>query len=104
MCAASIGTAGSSARRPKRACVRAVPLQTIALAALEQLPANTESALLFPAARGGHLDLHNFRNRDWKPAQHGAGITPLRGFTIYAIPSRPSPFVPASPPSTSPAA
>src|SRR6266550_7789145 len=78
MCAASIGTAGSSARRPKRACVRAVPLQTIALAALEQLPANTESALLFPAARGGHLDLHNFRNRDWKPAQHAAGITPLR--------------------------
>jgi len=49
--------------------VRAVPLQTIALAALEQLPANTESAVLFPAARGGHLDLHNFRNRDWKPAQ-----------------------------------
>ncbi len=60
------------------ASVRAVPLQTIALAALEQLPANTESALLFPAARGGHLDLHNFRNRDWKPAQRAAGITPLR--------------------------
>jgi hypothetical protein len=28
--------------------------------------------------RGGHLDLHNFRNRDSKPAQHAAGITLLR--------------------------
>jgi integrase len=34
--------------------------------------------LLFPAERGGHLDLHNFRNREWKPAQLGAGIEPLR--------------------------
>ena len=49
------------------ASVRAVPLQTIALAALEQLPADKSSALL-----------HNFRNRDWKPAQRAAGITPLR--------------------------
>ena len=60
------------------ASVRAVPLQAIALAALEQLPADANSALLFPSPRGGHLDLHNFRNRDWKPAQHAAGITPLR--------------------------
>jgi hypothetical protein len=28
---------------------------------------------LFPAANGGYLDLHNFRNRDWKPAQLAAG-------------------------------
>jgi integrase len=24
------------------------------------------------------LDLHNFRNRNWKPAQKAAGIAPLR--------------------------
>jgi integrase len=60
------------------ASVRAVPLQAAALAALEQLPANSDSPLLFPSPRGGHLDLHNFRNRGWKPAQHAAGITPLR--------------------------
>ena len=67
-------------RNPRctQASVRAVPLQATALAALEQLPANRESALLFQSARGGHFDLHNFRNRDWKPAQHAAGITPLR--------------------------
>ena len=47
---------------------RAVPLQTTALAALDQLPDATPTDLLFPAERGGYLDLHNFRNRDWKPA------------------------------------
>lgn len=56
--------------------VRAVPLQAIALAALDRLP--DDSKLLFPAARGGYLDLHNFRYRDWRPAQAAAGITPLR--------------------------
>jgi integrase len=34
--------------------------------------------LLFPAERGGYLDLHNFRNGEWKPAQRAAGIEPLR--------------------------
>jgi integrase len=27
---------------------------------------------------GGHFDLHNFRNRHWRPAQHAVGIEPLR--------------------------
>ncbi len=71
------GSAGASLTKTE-ASVRAVPLQTIALAALEQLPAAKGSALLFPTLRGGYLDLHNFRNRDWKPAQRAAGIAPLR--------------------------
>jgi integrase len=33
---------------------------------------------VFPAERGGYLDLHNFRNREWKPGQVAAGIEPLR--------------------------
>jgi integrase len=33
---------------------------------------------MFPAERGGYLDLHNFRNREWKPAQLAAAIEPLR--------------------------
>jgi len=50
---------------------RAVPLQSRALAALDELPLEpTGSPLLFPAERGGYLDLHNFRNRSWKPAPH----------------------------------
>ena len=33
---------------------------------------------MFPAERGGYLDRHNFRNREWKPAQIAAGIEPVR--------------------------
>jgi len=57
---------------------RAVPLQTIALQAIEQQPSSRQSLLVFPAERGGYLDLHNFRNREWKPAQVAAGIEPSR--------------------------
>ena len=57
---------------------RAVPLQTIALDAIERQLSCRPSALVFPAERGGYLDLHNFRNRDWKPAQVAAGTEPLR--------------------------
>lgn len=60
------------------ASIRAVPLQTIAVAALERLPANGRSPIVFPSPGGGYFDLHNFRNRYWKPAQLAAGITPLR--------------------------
>jgi integrase len=34
--------------------------------------------LVFPSPNGGYFDLHNFRNRYWKPAQLAAAITPLR--------------------------
>src|ERR671936_2040630 len=57
---------------------RAVPLQTIALEAIERQDSNRQSSLVFPGERGGYLDLHNFRNREWKPAQVAAGIEPLR--------------------------
>jgi integrase len=41
---------------------------------VDDLAAATE---LFPAPRGGYLDLHNFRARAWKPAQRAAGVEPL---------------------------
>jgi hypothetical protein len=56
---------------------RAVPLQAIALEALDQLPPK-DSPLLFPNADGGHLDFRNFNRRHWKPVQKAAGIEPLR--------------------------
>ena len=66
-------------KHPKTtASYRAVPLQAIALDALDALPTRTGSALLFPAPRGGYLDLHNFRYRDWKPAQRDLAIDPIR--------------------------
>jgi integrase len=66
-------------KSPKtNASVRAVPLQAIALVALDALPPNMDCPLLFPSAGGNYFDLHNFRNRNWKPAQKAAGITPRR--------------------------
>jgi len=67
----------STTRRPI-ASLRAVPLQRIALAALDELPPNPHCPLLLPSASGGHFDLHNFRSRHWRPAQLAAGIRPLR--------------------------
>jgi integrase len=60
------------------ASVRAVPLQAAALDALAHVPIGPPTDLVFPAVRGGHFDLHNFRRRAWMPAQRAAGITPLR--------------------------
>jgi integrase len=57
---------------------RAVPLQARALAALDQVPPGDAGDLLFPAERGGYLDLHDFRNRNWRPAQLAVGIEPFR--------------------------
>ena len=45
-----------------RRSIRAVPLQSAALDALDRLP-ETEGPLLFRAPHGGHIDLHNFRPR-----------------------------------------
>jgi len=66
-------------KHPKTAAsYRAVPLQATARDALDMLPRRTGSALIFPAPRGGHLDLHNFRYRDRKPAQRAVRIDPIR--------------------------
>ena len=34
--------------------------------------------MLFPAPRGGYVELHSFRQRQWRPAQVAAGIDPIR--------------------------
>jgi integrase len=57
---------------------RAVPLQAIAVEALDQLPLRVDRSLLFPNARGGYLDFRNFNRRHWKPVQKPVGIEPLR--------------------------
>ena len=66
------------------ASLRAVPLQARALDALERLPADGDSLLVFPGERGGYLDLHHFRPGQWRPAQLAAGIDPLRRIYEYA--------------------
>ena len=57
---------------------RAVPLQAIAIEALDKLQSRQDGLLLFPNARGGYLDFRNFNRRHWKPVQKAVGIEPLR--------------------------
>src|SRR5439155_6146718 len=60
------------------ASMRAVPLQTRALEALDRARDSNGSPRVFPGARGGYLDIHHFRPFQWRPAQKVAGITPTR--------------------------
>ena len=60
------------------ASMRAVPLQARALTALDAIPKEGRGELVFPSSAGGYFDLHNFRNRHWRPAQLDAGIKPPR--------------------------
>jgi integrase len=54
--------------------LRTVPLPLRAAEALSEHPTRLDSQLLFPAPRGGHVDLQDWRWRNWNPALRAAEL------------------------------
>jgi integrase len=60
---------------------RRVPVPSRAQQALEGLPRTLRTRLVFPAPRGAHIDIRNWRKREWQPALEAAGlwVRPAKG-------------------------
>jgi hypothetical protein len=72
-----------------RGSIRTISLSEAAMAVYRsQRRRYPDSPLVFPAPRGGYLNLRNWRHRDWQPALEAAGLE-QRGPTRSATPSPP---------------
>ncbi len=75
--------AGGRVKEPKtERSRRRVPLTARAAAVLDATPRRIDTRLIFPSARGGSIDMHNFARRDWHPALEAAGLTRRRVYDL----------------------
>jgi integrase len=64
------------------ASVREVPLSARALEALDDVPPRLDTRLVFYGPRGRHVNLRNFRKREWHPALEAAGVAKRRIYDL----------------------
>jgi integrase len=78
----TLGPQGTKPFGKTDASRRSVPLSRRALAALDGTPRRAGSPLVFPAWSGMHLDLNNWRRREWQPALEAAGVDRRRIYDL----------------------
>lgn len=64
--------------------MREVPLSGRALEALSDIPEDVRfgTRLVFPGPRKAHVNLRNFRRREWHPALDAAGVSSRRIYDL----------------------